>query len=527
MLIGYVSDEHYLALEGVAVELERDGTSIAARSRATGAIHADITAGVEYRVTLAKDGFGAKTVAVTFDPAEPYAFRLLSDCLLGYMWPKWARAGESSEFRVHSPEAYKLELFRYGWTKELVRTIGWYDEHGPRATVQITPDGDYAASGVEWNRHGYRLVHHPQHVVAPERSGLYYFHASTACGRFFSFPWIVAPQKPTAKIAVLASNLTWNAYNNLGGRSNYILNDLLPRRPVVNARLDLERYTNPNFGGWEAATYRPLSLDRPEPLNSVPQHEQPTDPIEGRLACAATPAEWRLLAWLEREGFAYDYYAETQLHAGELPLDDYRVLVMSVHPEYWTRQMYASVKDWVTRRGGKLVYLGGNGINCEVELLDDHRVVHHNGRAADVTAGKFESRFHMRVESEANLLGVVFTDTGIMSAAPYEAIEAGHWALAGTGLAPGDHFGLHSQHMRCPGGASGHEQDKVSPSSPKQVQVLARGLNPNDGGAHLAYYETDSGGAVFSAGSIIWPACLLVDHAVSKITANVFARFTK
>ena len=44
------------------------------------------------------------------------------------------------------------------------------------------------------------------------------------------------------------------------------------------------------------------------------------------MQCGQAPGEWRLLGWLEREGFAYDYYAEAQLHDGTLQLDAYRVL---------------------------------------------------------------------------------------------------------------------------------------------------------------------------------------------------------
>src|SRR5581483_9806814 len=116
--------------------------------------------------------------------------------------------------------------------------------------------------------------------------------------------------------------------------------------------------------------YDPLSFDRPEPINSIAFDERPTDPIEGRSACHIAPAEWRLLAWLERQGFAYDFYAETQLHFDELDLTQYGVLLLSTHPEYWSRKMYDRVKRWVFEEGGKLVYLGGNGINCEVEFLD-------------------------------------------------------------------------------------------------------------------------------------------------------------
>src|SRR4029078_965782 len=82
-------------------------------------------------------------------------------------------------------------------------------------------------------------------------------------------------------------------------------------------------------------------------------------------------------------------------------------------------------------------------------------------------------------------------------------------------------FGTKSQHERVAGGASGHETDKMTPSTPPGTLLLAKGLNPDDGGAEIVLRETPSGGAVFSVGSIVWPASLLVDDAVSTITANV------
>lgn len=525
MLVGYVSDERYVALPDVMLEFENgEGESIEARSRASGAVYANVAPGT-WRVTLAKPGFGSKRVTMTVDPHAPYHFRLLSDCLLGYPWPKWVRSGEQAEFRVHSPEAYEIELWRYGQHKELCRKLGWYDEHGPRATVQITPDGDYTRTGVEWNKHGYASPHHKQKVTAPDRSGLYYFHARTKSGAFFSFPWVVAPDTPRQPLAVLASNITWNAYNAFGGRSNYINADALPPTPTVNARLELHRYTNPDHANYASDTYAPLSFERPELINLVPENEQATNPIEGRTACHLAPAEWRLLAWLEREGFGYDYYGETQLNSGVLNLNDYRVLIISTHPEYWSRKMYFDLKSWVQERGGKLLYLGGNGLNCEVEFLDDFTITVHNGKERDNEKNGMESRLHPRVESEANLLGVVFTATGIMTGAPFRVTNSSHWAFEGTGLKTGDVFGEKSLHMRCPGGASGHETDKVSKSSPKNVVKLARGMNPDDGGADLSMYETASQGAVFSAGSISWPASILVDDAVSRITKNVLTRF--
>ncbi len=527
MLIGYVSDERYVALPDVLLEFTNSrGESWESRSRASGAVFAKLPPG-DYRVILQKPGFGTKISQVVLPCATPHHFRLLADGLLGYAWPKWVRSGEQSEFRVHSTEAYKLELWRYGWQPEFVRALGWHDEHGPRAVMQIVPDGDFTQTGAEWNKVGYANSVHSQHIAGPERSGLYYFRASTTSGKQFSFPWIVAPAKSKHTLAVLASNITWNAYNSFGGRSNYIHADGLPPTPTINSRLELKRYSDAGFFTWGADAYPPLSFDRPEPFNHIDFAEKITDPIEGRQACHLAPAEWRLLGWLERNNFAYDYYAETQLDNGTLDLSAYRVLVTAVHPEYWTRRMYERVKRWVFDEGGRLAYLGGNGLNCEVELRADGTTLFHNGKLKGLSVaglGGYDSRYAMRHESEATLLGCVFTPAGAMTGAPYRVVDGSHWAFERTGLQTGDIFGERSLHMRCPGGASGHETDKRSASSPPNAHVLARGLNPDDGGAEMLTFDTPSGGMVFSVGSINYVASLPVDEFVSRITANALQK---
>src|SRR6516165_3056235 len=105
MLVGYASDERYVALAEVLIEFEQEGHSVAvARSTPTGAVHASIEPG-SYRVILVKDGFGSKHVMLDVkEENPPYQFRLLSDRLVGYAWPKWVRAGEQSEIKVHSVE---------------------------------------------------------------------------------------------------------------------------------------------------------------------------------------------------------------------------------------------------------------------------------------------------------------------------------------------------------------------------------------------------------------------------------------
>jgi N,N-dimethylformamidase len=520
MLIGYVSDEYYAALADVAIEFRRPGMMpTVTRSAPSGAVHADVSPG-DYEMCLARPGFGSKRARITLGQA-PVHFRLLSDRLLGYAWPKWCRAGGSVQFRVHSIEPYKLLLYRYGFQKELIRNVGWYDNHGPRAAMQTLPDGHFVETGVGWNN-GFGV--HRQCVTAPERSGLYYFHAHGESGAFFSFPLVVAPATPQASIAVLASTNTWNAYNAFGGRSNYIMAARMIDEPIVNSLSDLPRYKLSDYGEWKSNTeFAPLSFDRPEPYNHVPEDVECTDGIEGRQACHLAPAEWRVLAWLEKLGHAYDLYADFQLHDGTLRLNDYRVLILSVHPEYWSEAMYRAVKRWVFEHSGRLMYLGGNGLNCNVEFLASGTAM----RCLNQWPDGFESRFHAQVESEANLLGVVFSDAGAMTSAPYEVLEPDHWIFAGTGLKRGDRFGTKTLHRRYGDGGSGHETDKISRSSPKDAIPLARGLNPDRGGAELVCFEVPGGGAVFSAGSITFPSGLLCDPPTARITQNVLERFAE
>ena len=148
--------------------------------------------------------------------------------------------------------------------------------------------------------------------------------------------------------------------------------------------------------------YPPLSFDRPEPFNHI-AGGRPRSPTRSRAAsaCHLAPAEWRLLGWLEREGFAYDLYAEHQLHDGTLDLDAYRVLIISVHPEYWSREMYRARQGrGSSSAAAGCMYLGGNGLNCEVEFLDDADAALPESPAGDRRAAR-----HARPERPDALSG--------------------------------------------------------------------------------------------------------------------------
>ena len=77
--------------------------------------------------------------------------------------------------------------------------------------------------------------------------------------------------------------------------------------------------------------------------------------------------------------------------------------------------------------------------------------------------------------------------------------------------------------LQLPGGAAKHRPScgQWLGSLPDVVNV--EGVHP--GGGEIVHYDTDSGGAVFSVGSISYPSSMLVDDVISRITANVINRF--
>ena len=222
-----------------------------------------------------------------------------------------------------------------------------------------------------------------------------------------------------------------------------------------------------------------------------------------------------------------------------LDLDRYKVLILDQHPEYWTRKMYDAVKAWVFERGGKLMYLGGNGLDCEVELVADGSAgIYLNGDQSyyvtnrDFTGGPF-SFSPRRIER-----GGRFECPAAPDRRPYHADGHGH----GGAVSPARRRPLRVRGHRagrratCSGtrastcartgvGASGHETDRTCEHTPADARMLAKGVNPHEGGGELVYFETASGGAVFSTASISWICSLPIDDGISRITANVIRQF--
>ena len=79
-----------------------------------------------------------------------------------------------------------------------------------------------------------------------------------------------------------------------------------------------------------------------------------------------------------------------------------------------------------------------------------------------------------------------------MTAAPYRVKDADHWCFAGTGLKNGDTFGreesAHANSGRSVRTRNGQNLSAVS----GQPKHLAKGLNPDDGGAEIVIHEPEA-----------------------------------
>jgi N,N-dimethylformamidase len=93
---------------------------------------------------------------------------------------------------------------------------------------------------------------------------------------------------------------------------------------------------------------------------------------EGVLGGAGPSKLWQFNAdthitdWLEARGHRFDVITDEELHdRGVALLEPYRVILTGTHPEYWSTEMWDAM-DAYKKRGGRLMYLGGNGFYWRV-----------------------------------------------------------------------------------------------------------------------------------------------------------------
>ncbi len=277
-------------------------------------------------------------------------------------------------------------------------------------------------------------------------------------------------------------------------------------------------------------------------------------------------ADTHLLGWLAHHGIEYDVITDEDLHRdGYELIKDYRVILTGSHPEYHSTAMWDAMKAWLDR-GGRLMYMGGNGWYWRIAFHDDLPGVIEVRRAEDgirsweAEPGEYYHSFTgeygglwRRCGRPPNLMvGIGFVAQGFDVSSYYRRTSDADDPRAAfifdgvTDEIIGD-FGLVG------GGAAGIELDCINPllGSPPNILRLASSENhgplmllvneeftstlPNLGGdqnqrvrADLTFMETTAGGAIFSTGSIAWCGALPwqgYENNVSRITLNTLRRF--
>jgi hypothetical protein len=336
-------------------------------------------------------------------------------------------------------------------------------------------------------------------VPSSAQSGIYSARCTDISGEDTHICFVVKPKSTgRSEVAVLANTNTWASYNEFGGRS---------------------KYSVPS-----GAT---LSFNRPNPFIT---------PVELNVIDHLLRAELWMLNWLEDEGYAPDVFSDLDFHKGISKFNDYKALIISTHPEYWTGAMMDHLEAYIAS-GGTVLYLGGNGLFEQVEIDEAARTVTHMGGDTTVSRDGFYFRNLTPPRSERSVLGVAYRYDNYMTFAPYEVLEAAHPLFAGTGLSNGDLIGEEGINGR---GASGWEMDTAIVGNaaagvvvtatgaddrgapPANLVILSRGTNPGFG-ADMTFYETPGGGGVFSVGSISFVGSLIGDASLQQIVRNVLA----
>ncbi|NQY66764.1 MAG: hypothetical protein HRT72_03455 [Flavobacteriales bacterium] len=403
---------------------------------------------------------------------------LNSSSIEGYLDQISYKPGETINMMIHSvSEEYSLSIIKYGEHEDLL-----YESE----VLSPNPQNYFCYSyslGCDWNR-----THHFE-IPIDYKSGLHAVKLQTTNGNSFYIPFVMKPyyKKPSTKIAVLASTNTWQAYNKWGGGSFYNLNH----------RDDID-YAQ------KISTERPNSIITP--------YGDYGHLVNGEL---------HILRWLEKQYYHFDLFADIDFHTNYSLFENYDVILISTHSEYWSLEMMNNLERFLAS-GKNVMYLSGNGLYWKTVVAYDRLEVRkdYTNHTYDEGAG---GRWRDVELPEAALIGLEYTSAGFGTWAPFEVLNESHWIFKNTNLKNGDLFGEDGING---GGASGWETDKINPNlSPSNLDHIAKGTNPGDGGADMIYFETQNGGKVFSAGSISYGGSLIIDPIVSQITKNVVDSF--
>lgn len=277
-------------------------------------------------------------------------------------------------------------------------------------------------------------------------------------------------------------------------------------------------------------------------------------------------ADTHILGWLDHVGAAHDVITDEDMHdEGLRLLERYNVIITGTHPEYYTRAMIEALQGF-TDRGGRLMYLGGNGFYWVVSFNEDMPGIMEcrrseagirpwepgHGQFYHGFTGEYGGLWRRNDHPPNHLCGVGMTSQGFDVSEPYmlgpdASDPRARFILDGVDGPAIGNFGLAG------GGAAGLEVDRADPAqgTPRHALVLGSStrhtdiylMTPEDLldptpdwtgtqaeiiRADLTFFETAGGGAVFSTGSIAWAGSMAwngYDNEIARLTQNVLRRF--
>ena len=377
----------------------------------------------------------------------------------------------------------------------------------------------------------------------------------------FWVPFVVrpGPGAPARSVAYVVPTTTYAAYANMHLRVTAQFNELAHARLTVLDSTDFLLLEMPELG---KSTYDVHRDGSPVVYSSMARPVTNFRPT-GRMYKFCL--DLMITDWLDAMGIEVDVITDDDLHAeGVDALAPYRVAITGSHPEYLTRDEL-DVFAAFTHRGGRLMYLGGNGFYSAAErpahrgdLVEVRRPGQDNlwrvNHAEGVfsTSGRPGGLWRNIGRPENAIIGVGFITQGFDACTFYRRSPAStdpRVAWIFDGIAVDEEIGAFGVLQ---GGAAGYEIDRhevTKGSPPHSVVVASSGGHSNVYDlmvpsildtlpdptctqdpirADMTFFETDHGGAVFAVGSIAWAGSLGhdgYDNNVSRVTANVLRRF--
>ena len=501
----------------------------------------------------------------------------LEDPVLRGAWPGAAEAGGFCYRWRLGPQAGSVDLPEIGGEPAMLRLV-----NGPMAGVTgHNWDGTVLAFPAAPEQFRALAFHEDDLTDAgwdttatlalPDRlqSGVYAVTLTSSAGTRYVPFFVVPPRSPgrdRPPIAVLMPTFTYLAYANEHVRESLSHFEAVRSWP---SRQDLEISAHRDFG---------LSLYDHHADGSGVCYSSTSRPVLNldpsyRFWLFNGPVhlgeDLYLLDWLERLGYRYDLVTDHLLDAeGEAALDGYRVVLTGSHPEYASLRMLDALEAHL-HRGGRLMYLGGNGYYWVTSAdparpgVIEIRRGNSGGRAWESepgecyhsTTGEPGGLWRHRGRPPNRLLGVGFSAQGADDRAPgYRCVLApdlaAEWDFVFEGVSDPEAIGDYGLLL---GGAAGNEVDRADASrgTPAETIVLATSNGhsdayqlavedlsftaPGQGGTEQALVRSDvvivpyvGGGMVFSVGSITWLGSLAFngyDNDVARLTHNVLKRF--